>query len=211
METFTIVRTNGDLTVVLPTPQTYFYRFVCIPTAKSYIGRTNSPVRRIQEHLSGSGSPLLLQALVDYGLSSFTIELLDSSNAPELLDIIEDHYIKKYDSLHPNGFNLRMNLPIVKNDDPFDLNKFTIDAKFVFKRNNNSYFSIGEFTQARSFQVLTNVMEAIGANHNLKKKKTNIYRYFELGLYVDIVHTPGEIYHLTINYNPVYDDFTLTP
>ena len=163
MNNFTIVRGNGDISFCLQFPQTYFYRFLCIPTGKSYIGRTNSPTRRIQEHLDGAGSPLLLKSLVDYGVSNFTIELLDSSNAQPLLDDIEDHYINKFDSLHPNGFNLRMNLPIVKNETAVDLKLFAIQAKFVFQRNHKSFCTIGELTQARSYQVLTNFIAVVGS------------------------------------------------
>ena len=209
MNNFTIIRGNGDISFSLQFPQTYIYRFLCIPTGKSYIGRTNSPTRRIQEHLDGSGSQLLLKSLVDYGINNFTIELLDSSNAQTLLDTIEDYYIDKFDSLHPNGFNLRMNLPIVKNDSAVDLRLFAIEAKFVFKRNHKSYFTIGELTQARSYQVLTNFIAIIGVNHNLKKKKNNIFRYFEIALHSDITYNVDEIYHITLSYYSVEDEFEI--
>jgi predicted GIY-YIG superfamily endonuclease len=178
---FSIPRESGDINLTLPTPKTYFYRFLCVPTGKSYIGRTNNPIRRITQHMEGEGSPALLSALVEYGRLNFTIELLDSSNATEsILDLIEDHYITKFDSLHPVGFNMRMNVAIVPNDIYINLADFTVDAKYVFTRNNHLVFSCGEFTQSRAYQTCANVVNQIGGPCPIKKKQTFQFNYYEL-------------------------------
>ena len=102
-----------------------------------------------------------------------------------------------------------MNLPIVKNETAVDLKLFSIEGKFVFKRNHKSFFTIGELTQARSYQVLTNFIAVVGSNHNLKRKKNNIFRYFELSLHSNSTYTVDETYHITLSYDSVEDEFEI--
>jgi hypothetical protein len=214
MTEFTIIRPAGNIIIKLPTPATYFYRFLCVPTGKCYIGRTNNPTRRITEHLTGTGSPSLLEALVDYGRTQFEITLLDTSNAPDpILNTIEDHYIHQFNALHPEGFNMRLNTPITpvlglsENYEHIDLNSFDVSAKYVFNRANHLIFTVGEFTCARDYQILTNVCSQLeGARRcPIKKRRGYGFNYYELKcpFAVDNSQTQfvvGEVYDLRLKY-----------
>ena len=78
-------------------------------TGKLYIGQTVQPLKeRWRDHVRGDKQPegYLHRAIVKYGAENFTIEEIDSSTTVEGLNLLEEHYIKKFNSLAPNGYNL---------------------------------------------------------------------------------------------------------
>ena len=139
--TFQIQRSTTTIQLNLPEPTVYIYRFHCLTTDQMYIGMTKDPERRIQEHLDGKGSPHLLRALVDYGLNDFNIQIIDTihSDNKEVILALEDSWIRKYNSLHPLGFNMKLNAEIVPNKDFVDITNLQISAKFVFSPTTNTY------------------------------------------------------------------------
>lgn len=71
---------------------------------RNYIGQSNNPKRRFQEHIRGDGSNSLIHlAILKYGVQNFSFEVLgwyeDYSNK-------EKQYIIQYNSLAPNGYNI---------------------------------------------------------------------------------------------------------
>jgi hypothetical protein len=156
----TIPRTNGDITLSLPEATQYFYRFHNTENSKNYIGRTNNIERRITQHLAGEGSPSLLADLVDFGRQAFQISIIDviTTQEEQIHDKLEDHYIRQFDAI-ANGYNCRYNAPIVPNSDEIDLNNIEVSAKYVFDRDGQLVFSVGEFSQALSYQLLVNVRQ----------------------------------------------------
>ena len=215
MTDFTLTLPTRNLIMRLPVPETHFYRFHCIPTGKSYIGRTNSPVRRITEHLMGEGSKGLIAALVEYGRIQFTIALIDSSNAPDpILNIIEDHYIHFFNALHPTGFNMRLNSPIIPTDEYIDLNSIHVSTKFVSCRSNHLYFTVGEFTHARFYQTLANVCNQIGGVRRcpVKKKRKYRFNFYERNCETNATqYNISEVYDLNLKYNMISNRLTLLP
>ena len=61
---FTISRPTGDINLALPDPSYFIYKFTNTVNDKVYIGSTNNPARRVEEHLTGKGSTALLADLV---------------------------------------------------------------------------------------------------------------------------------------------------
>ena len=86
----------------------YVYKITCIPSNKSYIGiSVHEPEKyRIREHLSGKGNRYIANAVKKYGKDAFTHEILEENVFPELLPDLEVAYIKKFNTVRPNGFNL---------------------------------------------------------------------------------------------------------
>ena len=198
MSSILIPREDGDIEVKLPTPSTYIYRFTS-PHGKSYIGQTKNIPRRIVEHMEGNGSKRLLLDLVEFGRKSFTIEILEVlyDDNQTLANQREDWHIENHDCLSPKGYNLRLNRDIVPEETPIDLNNIKITAKHTYiGKDGFSYFSIPEFTQARSYQILMN----LGKKRNLTKKQLGTFNYYELKTSRTADLVPQQIYHLTLCY-----------
>ena len=107
------------------------------PSGKKYIGQHNSPhfKSRLRSHLSGfrkflvnienqnnpessttqnyfwksSGCPALYNAFAKYSPKSFEWEILESNIPFDKLSEKEDQYIIKYNTMAPNGYNLKLN------------------------------------------------------------------------------------------------------
>jgi group I intron endonuclease len=78
------------------------------PSGKRYIGQTRrSFEKRLREHSSGSsGCIALTNAIQEYGISAFVCEVLLTVN-DEHLDMYESRFIELYDTICPNGYNIR--------------------------------------------------------------------------------------------------------
>ena len=151
------------------------------------------------EHLEGNGSKRLLLDLVEFGRKSFTIEILEVlyDCDPSLANQREDWHIENHDCLSPKGYNLRLNRDIVPEETPIDLNNIKITAKHTYiGKDGFSYFSIPEFTQARSYQILMN----LGKKRNLTKKQLGTFNYYELKTERTADLVSPQIYHLTLCY-----------
>ncbi len=73
---------------------------------KIYIGQTTlSLEKRIRQHLSKKRDAFPL-AVKKYGLDKFTIEVIDIAGSPEMLSWKEKYWIRLYNSMTPNGYNL---------------------------------------------------------------------------------------------------------
>lgn len=77
--------------------------------SKEYIGQTSSTLeKRMYGHkVAPSGASAIHDAIKKYGEDSFLIEEIDRASCQEDLDNLEIHYIQKYNTLAPNGYNLK--------------------------------------------------------------------------------------------------------
>lgn len=182
----------------------FIYRITNTKLNKAYIGQTKDVEKRICNHLEGQGSKPLLCDIVKQGLADFKFEVLEEVYTN--VDATEDQYIDLLNTLHPNGYNLRVNHVIEANGSQIDLNCIPIQAKFCFKKNENTVFSIGEFTQARAYQLLTNIHDATETKM-IKKKKLFKFNYFEMKTTSDAIFMPGKIYDLELKYKFADDLF----
>lgn len=85
------------------------YKIINKLNNKTYIGQTSQSLKaRFQDHCCPSSKCTILRnAIQKYGRDNFDIELVqDNINSIEETSELEISYIKKFDSLHPNGYNL---------------------------------------------------------------------------------------------------------
>jgi group I intron endonuclease len=77
------------------------------PSGKRYIGQTTRCIeKRFDEHCRRKDSLYLYNAIEKYGPKSFQKEiLLECEN--EMLDVHEINFIKEFNTLYPNGYNIR--------------------------------------------------------------------------------------------------------
>lgn len=75
----------------------------------AYIGQTKKSLKkRWQAHCrSDSNCSFLRNAIQKYGKNNFTIEVVEVTPCPVVLDYKEKFYIKEYNTISPNGYNIR--------------------------------------------------------------------------------------------------------
>ena len=173
--------------------ETYFiYRIFGI--GKSYVGMTTNVLRWCNEHLEGKGSQLLLHDIVNLGLSSYSFEILTEIKGDKLaVENMEDYYITKFNALSPMGYNLRMNRTLVPNGTT-NSDNFEISAKFVHGSGNKKKFSVGQFSNARSYQTLLNLPLC----SSIKQKRKFKFAYIEIKIETEQVFTMGQSYELNL-------------
>lgn len=87
------------------------YKITNNVTGKLYIGQTTQSLHgRFKDHCREdkhkTTQSYLHRAIHKYGKENFSIEEIDSASTLEGLNILEEHYIAKFNSLSPNGYNL---------------------------------------------------------------------------------------------------------
>lgn len=90
------------------------YCYTNLINNKKYIGQTNNLKRRIKQHLQDSlhnysearYNQLIHQAIRKYGIDNFKIEVLEEEISDDDIDEREQYYIKYYNTISPNGYNL---------------------------------------------------------------------------------------------------------
>jgi len=87
-------------------PQGVIYKITCKPTGMAYVGQTIDLKRRLQSHKSKTSvCTYLKNAIQKYGWDNFEVETLWEGNI-ELLCDMEVKFIKEYNTMAPNGYNL---------------------------------------------------------------------------------------------------------
>lgn len=77
------------------------------PSGKKYIGQTTRSLeKRIKEHEAGGECRILRNAIKKYGIESFIVETLVEAE-DSLLDDFEIKLISQYNTMFPNGYNIR--------------------------------------------------------------------------------------------------------
>lgn len=83
------------------------YKLTNLKNGKIYIGQTvGSLGKRWNEHSTSMKNSPLYNAFRKYGKDSFKIEVVCSALDPSYLNELEQHFIKYFNSFHPNGYNL---------------------------------------------------------------------------------------------------------
>lgn len=89
----------------------FIYKITNNINGKVYIGQSVNYVKRFKAHRGsarrGDGYPVH-QAISKYGINNFTFEVIDGANSKSELNYKEIHYIHKFNSLSPNGYNLKL-------------------------------------------------------------------------------------------------------
>lgn len=102
------------------------YKITNLITDKVYIGLTTRSIsKRWEGHLDKAfyqnSDNYLHNSIRKYGKENFTIEEIDGANSLSELNYLEKHYICKFNSLAPNGYNL------LNGGDVFKHHRNTID------------------------------------------------------------------------------------
>lgn len=92
------------------------YKFQNKLNNKIYIGQSREEKRRYERHVNCK-EPLyeLDRAIKCYGIENFTYEIIESFESYNIdevntwMDEREEYYIKEFNSLYPNGYNLLSN------------------------------------------------------------------------------------------------------
>ena len=66
----------------------------------------NTLDKEIYEKIKDDLPEKLRKDIEKYGLENFDFEIIDSASTQEELDRKQKEYIKRYNSLEPNGYNL---------------------------------------------------------------------------------------------------------
>ena len=97
----------------------YIYCYTNTTNGKQYIGQTNNLERRKKQHLQDSihchkGHEIshnlpFHAAIRKYGIEAFKFEILKTIDTEDwtIVNEIESNYIKKFDTMAPNGYNLQ--------------------------------------------------------------------------------------------------------
>ena len=76
---------------------------------KSYIGQTIKKLSfRKKQHENAKRITLFTDSIIKHGKNNFTWEVIEKCDSKEELDEMEFHYIKQYDTLCPNGYNMTL-------------------------------------------------------------------------------------------------------
>jgi len=92
------------------------YRIVNLVNGTVYIGQTTKTVsQRFTEHVYDAvgnrrrkHNSYLHEAIQKYGKDNFSINVLNVCLSEDALDSVEKFYIKYFDTLRPNGYNLSL-------------------------------------------------------------------------------------------------------
>lgn len=89
------------------------YKATNVITGKSYIGQTVHTVkRRFQWHTykayKGKDDSPLHKAIAQYGADNFTVEILDTDIPDERVDDCERYWIRRFNTIIPNGYNVQL-------------------------------------------------------------------------------------------------------
>ena len=82
------------------------YKIENLINGKLYIGQSIHIERRWQEHCRPSTKSVISSAIKKYGKENFTFQVLEECSQEEL-DEKEIFYIEKFDSIVPNGYNVK--------------------------------------------------------------------------------------------------------
>lgn len=83
------------------------YKITNIKNGRVYVGQTvGSLGKRWNEHSTSMKNSPLYNAFRKYGKENFKIETICSALSPEHLNSLEQHFIKYFNSFHPDGYNL---------------------------------------------------------------------------------------------------------
>lgn len=84
---------------------TGIYKIENLVNKKVYIGQSVHIERRWQEHCMPSAKSIIANAIKKYGRENFTFQILEQCDTDKLNER-ETYYIRLYDSLAPNGYNI---------------------------------------------------------------------------------------------------------
>lgn len=133
----------------------FIYRITNIVTEKVYIGQTkkSNPNTRWREHIralkNGTGCPVLSNSFKHYGLEKFKFEVILTCPNEEL-DQKEKEYIKQYNCIVPNGYNVQEGGTV---SGMFKGYHHTEETKSILSEKSSIYYNDPEIRKAHGEKV----------------------------------------------------------
>lgn len=86
----------------------YIYKATNTITGMSYIGQSVHPEERLQQHLTDrrTNTSIFHRAIDKYGADAFKWSILAKVNGKDMANKAEKHYIRREDTMKPNGYNM---------------------------------------------------------------------------------------------------------
>jgi len=107
---------------------------------KSYIGQTTKKLsKRIYNHQKSKRNLPFYNAISKYGIKNFTWEVLEKCDNQKQLNEMEFHYIKQYNTLSPNGYNLTQGFGNTTTGYKFTKQQLEKRSKMMIGKNNPNY------------------------------------------------------------------------
>lgn len=137
----------------------YIYKITNLLNNKCYIGKTKNLKSRFYQHCRGSDThkSLIHLAIKKYGKSNFLFEKIYECHDEKEISEKEIFYIRKHNSLSPNGYNLR---------------DFNTDGRMIFTK--DTLLKISKIRQGMSTSKRVSKYIGVIPNYN---KNSNISSY----------------------------------
>lgn len=132
---------------------------------KKYIGQSNNPIRRLVEHKCHKNNYPIHNAIQKYGLDNFKLTILEKNI--ENYDERERYWIKYYNTLTPNGYNLTIggnSAPIRCGEDnprTTHSNEEIAEIKNLLKNTDMPFKEIASLYHYRNFSSIGYINEGI--------------------------------------------------
>lgn len=118
------------------------YKIENLLNHKIYIGQSIRIERRWTEHCNKNKKTVISQAIQKYGKQNFAFQVIEECK-PEQLNELEEYYIKKYNSIVPNGYNV-VDINDGESSSYAFLTKENVLSIIQDIKNNISFFDIAE-------------------------------------------------------------------
>ena len=163
------------------------YKITNLLNNKNYIGITNrNPEERFAEHKKSSSTSFIGKAIQSDGIENFSFEILLTNIENKDISQLECEYIKKFNSLLPDGYNADLGgveyhkhsnyiKQIISEKGKGNKNsKYVTDVLMYDKQGN----LLNRFQSAReAARYLGNESKNVGINYCLNNKQKTAYGY----------------------------------
>lgn len=82
------------------------YKITHLTTGKSYVGRHHKSDHLARFKVHARSNSIVGNYIRKYGISAFEVTIIDQSENDEELSTLEQYWIDRLNTLHPNGLNL---------------------------------------------------------------------------------------------------------
>lgn len=122
---------------------TGIYKIENLINGKKYIGQSIHIEKRWQEHCQQSSESLIGKAIQKYGKENFSFQIIEEVFELEQLNQLEAKYIKSFNTLVPNGYNI----VLIDEQQHHQFNKYNQDILFeIVDKIKNSQLSFKEIS-----------------------------------------------------------------
>lgn len=135
------------------------YKFENKINHKIYIGQANNLSQRYKKHKNNindiSHQEIFYRALRKYGWDNFEYEILEEfyDYDKERLNKLEIYYIKKYNSLNPNGYNMTKGGHFSSENIKVPIRQYSLEGKFL-----KEYESISEIIRQLNLSTTSEII-----------------------------------------------------